>query len=82
MSRATELVSLLKDVSTDPRYAVCYARGAVFKKEGGFFRVERGRRALVSRALCVAEFFESRCRACPNSSFSLRLTSTGGRDVA
>ena len=73
MSRATELISLLKDKSEDPRYAVCYARGVTFKVEGNFFRVERGKRSLVSRALCLSEHFGSRCKICPNRDFSVRL---------
>jgi hypothetical protein len=80
MSRATELISLLKDKSSDPRYAVCYARGTVFKAEGNFFRVEKGRRGLVSRALCLLEHYGSRCKICPNSDFSVRLITRGPLD--
>jgi hypothetical protein len=69
MSKATELISLHKDKSDDPRFAVCYARGSVFKLEGHFHRVERGKRSLVSRALCLAEHFGNRCAICPNRNF-------------
>lgn len=77
MSRVTELVSLLKDKTDDPRYAVCYARGAVFKAEGHFFRVEKGKRSLISRALCLTDHFGSRCKACPNHNFSIRFVAQG-----
>ncbi len=73
MKRATELVSLHKDKSDDPKYAVCYARGAVFKPEGNFHRVEKGKRSLVSRVLCITEFFGNRCKTCPNHDFSVTL---------
>jgi len=66
MGRATELVSLNKDKSDNPNYAVCYARGAVFKTEGHFFRVEKGRRNLVKRELCASQYYGARCRICPN----------------
>ena len=80
MSKTTELVSLNKDKADDPRFAVCYARGSVFKPEGHFFRVEKGKRSLVSRALCLSEYFGKRCRACPNFKFKIKLVSRGGDD--
>lgn len=71
MASTTELVALGKEKSDDPRFAVCYARGSRFRKEGRFFRVEKGKRGLVSRALCITEFFGSRCRICPNRDFKV-----------
>ena len=70
---ATETVCLRTDIPEDPRYAACYASGSVFKAEEGgkFHRVEKGRRTVVSRALCVMEHFGAKCRACPNHSVSL-----------
>lgn len=81
MSKPTELVTLNKDKAADPRYAVCYARGSVFKQEGHFFRVEKGKRAVVLRALCVALYHGNRCKICPNSSFTMKFTARGS-DVA
>ena len=77
MSRPTELVALLVDKSEDQRYAVCYARGSVFKPEGHFHRVEKGRRSVVLKALCATTFYGKRCKVCPNYSFSLRLIARG-----
>lgn len=76
MSKSTELVSLLKDVSPDPALAVCYARGT-FRKEGKFLRVETGKRTLVSRALCVVEHFGAKCRRCPNSEGTICFKARG-----
>lgn len=73
----TTLVDLRDDKHPEPRFAVCYARGQVFKPEGDEIRVELGKRTLVNRALCVQEFYESRCRKCPNSSGQLTLKATG-----
>lgn len=70
---ATELVSLTHDQSDDPRLAVCYARGSVFKPEGKFMRVEKGMRTRVNRALCIAKHFGHRCEVCPNYEASLTL---------
>lgn len=75
MAKTTELVSLSKDKSDDPRYSVCYARGSVFKKEGHFHRVEKGKRALVSKALCIAQYYGDRCTVCPNSQFVVGVRS-------
>ena len=80
MSKATELISLRKDVSDDPRLAVCYARGSVFKQEGHFHRVERGKRTLVSRALCLAEYFGPRCAICPNRNFKVTFVAKDPSD--
>lgn len=71
--KTTELIALKKDRSEDPRLAVCYASGSHFKPEGNFFRVEKGKRRLVSRALCVVEHFGKRCRTCPNRDFTVRF---------
>lgn len=77
MSKPTELVTLNKDKADDPRYAVCYARGSVFKQEGHFFRVEKGKRTVVLRALCVSLYYGNRCRICPNSSFTAKFETRG-----
>ncbi len=78
MAKTTELISLNKDVCDDPRYAVCYARGSSFRKEGNFLRVEKGKRTLVPRALCVIQHFGRRCRLCPNSEFAVTFRALGG----
>lgn len=77
MAKQTELISLQKDKSDDPRYAVCYARGSTFRKEGNFWRVEKGKRTVVLRALCVKQYFGRRCRNCPNSEFSVTFRALG-----
>ena len=71
--KTTELIAIRKERSGDPRLAVCYASGSHFKPEGNFFRVEKGKRRLVSRALCVTEHFGKRCRLCPNHEFAVRF---------
>lgn len=73
---ASELVTL-DDDSGDPRFAVCYARGSVFRREGRFLRVERGKRTVVNRALCMAQAYEKRCLVCPNFSATLTLKPLG-----
>jgi hypothetical protein len=78
MSRQTELIALSKDTADDPRFAVCYGRGSVFRPDGHFFRVEKGKRSLVSRTLCTTQHFGSRCRICPNSSFTVVFVARGG----
>jgi hypothetical protein len=77
MPKMTELISLTKDRSDDPRYAVCYARGSSFRPEGNFWRVEKGARALISRALCVVQHYGNRCKQCPNSKFSVTFQGRG-----
>jgi hypothetical protein len=77
MAKTTELVSLKKDQSDDPRYAVCYAQGSTFRKEKNFFRVERGKRTLVLRALCVVQHYGKRCRICPNSNIEITFQARG-----
>lgn len=70
---ASELVSIRGDQPDDPRYAACYAGGSIFKPEEGgrFHRVEKGRRTLVNRALCILQHFGDRCKQCPNSEATL-----------
>lgn len=77
MKLKTALVDLTEDKHPDPRYAVCYARGQVFKSEGSEIRVELGKRTLVNRALCVQLFYKERCQQCPNSDGQLTLKATG-----
>lgn len=69
----TELIALLNDKSDDPGMAVCYARGSVFRREGNFLRVEKGKRTRVSRALCIATFYGEKCKTCPNHEATLTL---------
>lgn len=69
---ATELIPIEETQGTDARLAVCYARGSVFKPEGKFFRIEKGKRTLVSRALCMNTTF-SQCPNCPNYHVKLKL---------
>ena len=73
----TILVDLRSDKSTDPRYAVCYAKGRTFKLEGHELRVEAGKRALVHRTLCAARYYGDRCTVCPNAQGQLRLKAGG-----
>lgn len=75
---ATELITLKADTSDDPRFAVCYGRGATLKREGNFHRVEKGKRHLVHRALCVTEAFGSKCKQCPNHNAILHFQARGG----
>lgn len=77
MSKPTELVTLNKDRADDPKYAVCYARGSVFRPEGHFFRVEKGKRTVVLRAMCLSMYYGNRCKICPNKDFNLKLISRG-----
>ncbi len=71
---ATELIALEHDKSDDPRFAVCYARGSSFRREGkNFLRVEKGMRTRVSRVLCITTHFEKRCEICPNYDTKLVL---------
>lgn len=73
---ASELIAL--DIETlrcdDPKLCVCYARGSIFKREGSFFRVEKGARSIVHRALCLSQHYGSRCGICPNRSIKIELT--------
>ena len=69
MARETVLIGLAKEKAHHPGFAVCYAHGRVFRPEGKLFRVERGKRAIVSRVLCLRLFFRGKCRKCPHSKF-------------
>jgi hypothetical protein len=71
--KKTELVAPLKDVSADPRFAVCYGRGSVLRAEGNFLRVESGSRTLAHRALCVLMVHGKKCSECPNHNTTVRL---------
>jgi hypothetical protein len=75
---SSELVALEKSslCEDDPRFAVCYARGSVFKKEGALYRVEKGSRNVVHRALCLAHHYGPRCKICPNGSIVIELRVT------
>lgn len=59
--------------SEDKKFAVCYARGSVFKREGNFLKVEKGVRTTVHRSLCLVRFYGSRCDACPNNGVKVQL---------
>lgn len=63
----TELVDLRKLRGDKPGFITCYAGGSVFKPDGAQFRVEKGRARLISRALCVEQFYGNRCKRCPHS---------------
>lgn len=73
----TVVVDLHREQHPDPRFAICYARGQVFKQEGSELRVEMGRRALVNRTLCIQQHYGSRCEICPNAKGSLTLRASG-----
>lgn len=74
---STELIDP-HETDTDMRFAVCYARGSVLKREGKFLRVEKGKRTLVSRSLCMTESYGDTCHGCPNFTARLTLRPTGG----
>jgi hypothetical protein len=58
----------------DPRFCVCYARGAVFRREKDSYRVEKGARRVIHRSLCLTHHYESRCTICPNGTITVELT--------
>ncbi len=62
----------------DPKFAVCYARGSVFRKEGNFFRVQRGMRQVVHRSLCLVTHFGRRCEICPNHAIKASIEVKNG----
>lgn len=70
---ATELIALQTDIQEDPKFATCYARGASFKPEGKFFRVEKGARTVVHRSLCLTHYYGRRCEMCPFSKITVKL---------
>ena len=73
---ATELLALDETnllIADDRRLAVCYARGSSFHKEGRLYRVEKGARGVVHRALCLTHHYGSRCKICPNGSITIEL---------
>lgn len=74
---ASELITLTAESlqCDDKRFSVCYARGSSFRKEGKFFRVEKGSRTVVHRALCLVHHFGSRCEACPGGKIYVELGS-------
>lgn len=75
---ATGHVSLKLDQSSDPRFAVCYARGSVFKPEKEFHKVELGMRTRVHRSLCLVSYYGSRCEKCPNHNVTVTLGAATG----
>jgi hypothetical protein len=79
--KETLLVGLKKEIAHHPGFAVCYARGSVFKPEGRLFRVEKGKRAIVSRLLCLRQVFRRRCRLCPHSAFTATFEAKGAHDL-
>lgn len=72
---ASELIALTKESlrCDDPRFSVCFARGATFRKEGNFYRVEKGSRSTVHRSLCLTHHFGPRCTICPQGSITIEL---------
>lgn len=78
--KTTEIVDLAEETAPS-NYGVCYAAGSTFKptgKDSTTFTVETGKRRLVSRTLCVVQYFKSRCQSCPFSKGDLTLLTTGG----
>lgn len=69
----TELITLQRDISEDKRFATCYARGSVFRREGNFLKIEKGSRTVVQRALCLTRYYGKRCELCPNAAISIQL---------
>jgi len=79
-SKSTEIVDLATEY-VSAKYATCYASGSHFKatsKDATTFVVERGKRRLVNRSLCVVQYFKTRCQACPFSQGVLKLSPGGG----
>lgn len=74
--KETILVGLAKEKAHAPGFAVCYARGT-FVKQGRMHRVERGKRTVVSRALCVVQYHGRKCRLCPHSEFTAQFEGVG-----
>jgi hypothetical protein len=75
-AKSTEIIDLAAE-QVSPKYAVCYASGSTFRPTSAgatTFMVERGKRRLVSRTLCVVQYFKTRCQVCPFSRGSLVLT--------
>jgi hypothetical protein len=72
---ASEQITLTKEIlmTPDPRLTACYARGSVFKREGKYYRVEKGARSVVHRALCLTHYYGSRCAQCPNGKTRVEL---------
>jgi hypothetical protein len=75
--KETILVGLGKEKAHHPGFAVCYARSSVFRPEGRLFRVEKGKRTEVNRALCIRKVFRGRCTKCPHSSFEATFEARG-----
>lgn len=79
MSKTTEVVDLAEE-QTSSKYGVCYAAGSTFKpteKGATTIVVESGKRRLVSRTLCVTQYFKNRCTHCPFSHGTLNLVARG-----
>lgn len=80
--KTTEIVDLTEE-KTSSRYGVCYASGSTFRptsKGATTFVVESGKRRLVSRTLCVAEYYKNRCTVCPFSRGELQLVAQGAQE--
>jgi len=78
--KTTEIVDLAEE-KTSSKYGVCYAAGSTFRPTGKgstSFTVESGKRRLVSRTLCVVQYYKTRCQNCPFSKGALTLLTTGG----
>lgn len=80
MSKTTEVVDLATE-QIPSTYGVCYASGSTFKPTGKkmptTFVVESGKRRLVSRVLCITEYFKHRCHVCPYSRGEFNLAPGG-----
>lgn len=78
--KTTEIVDLAEE-KVSSKYGVCYASGSKFEptaKGATTFVVEIGKRRLVSRTLCIAQYFKSRCQKCPFSKGDVTLVARGG----
>jgi hypothetical protein len=74
----TELIALAGEKCEDDKFAVCYAKGSSFRKDGHLYRVEKGARTVVHRSLCLIQYFEKRCTICPHSKLTVTLEVTHG----
>lgn len=74
----TELIALAGEKCDDEKFAVCYGRGSSFRKEGHFFRVEKGARTVVHRSLCLLHVYGPRCATCPFGQLKVSIEVTHG----
>lgn len=76
--KGSELVDLRNTQGPRAGFVFCYGSGSPFRKEkGGLHRVETSRKRLVSRALCVVNYYGKRCGHCPNSEANISFAARG-----